>query len=140
MMFCSRGTSTRKQLRRGAVLVCVLVCLTITTLLLIALLKQTLHARRQLRIERNARQTEWLVQAGVERAAFRLAESAEYNGEQWELAADAIVGAAPGTVEISVNREQPGKVRVQIVAEYPAQSEFSIRRTREFLINLPKKL
>jgi len=132
---CKAQRQPRKQ---GAVLVCVIVCLAVVTLLLAGMLKRTLLTRRQIRTERHARQTEWLVQAGAERAAFRLAGDAEYTGEMWPLAADAIVGTDPGVVSISVNRDSTNRASVQVVAEYPSGTVASIRRTRKFLIDLPQ--
>jgi hypothetical protein len=88
-------------------------------------------------LEKHLRQTEWLVEAGVERAAFRLMNDEEYNGEQWPLPADEIVGTHPGLVSITVRRESMGPATVRVVAEYPAGEATSIRRTREFLVDLP---
>ena len=133
-----RFKTQRRSQDRGAVLVCVIVCVAIATLLLAGMLKNTLLTRRQIRTERHARQTEWLVQAGAERAAFRLASDAEYNGERWALSADAMAGADSGVVTISVNHDQEDHARVQVIAEYPSDNVFSIRRTREFLIDLPQ--
>ena len=103
------------------------------------MLKRTLLTRRQIRTESHLRQTEWLVQAGAERAAFRLANEAQYDGERWPLAADAIVGTAPGVVSISIQRDSPDRASVRVVAEYPSGEDTSIRRTREFLVDLPQQ-
>ena len=124
--------------KRGAVLVCVLLCVAVATLLLAGMLKRTLLSSRQIRTERHLRQTEWLVQAGAERAAFRLATDVEYPGEVWSLAAEEIVGTHPGVVSISVSRDSTDQASVQVVAEYPSDKVASIRRTREFLIDLPE--
>jgi hypothetical protein len=102
------------------------------------MLKRTLLASRQIRTERHLRQTEWLVQAGAERAAFRLTSDAEYTGEVWSLAAEVIVGTDPGVVSISITRDSIDQAGVQVVAEYPSGKVTSIRRTREFLIDLPE--
>ena len=128
--------SQRHPRKRGAVLVCVIACLAVAALLLAGMLKRTLLTMRQIRTERHVRQTEWLVQAGAERAAFRLASDEEYTGELWSLAADAIVGTDPGVVSISVNGDSTDRASVQVVTEYPSGSAASIRRTREFLIDL----
>lgn len=93
---------------------------------------------RQVRTERHLRQTEWLVQAGAERAAFRLASDVEYAGEVWSLAADQIDGTNPGVVNISVRRDSTDRASVRVVAEFPADRVASIRRTRDFLIDLPQ--
>lgn len=124
--------------KRGAALICVVACLAVATLLLGGMLKTALLTMRQVRTERHLRQTEWLVQAGAERAAFRLASDVGYTGEEWSLAADEIVGTEPGLVTISVSRDSTDRASVRVVAEFPAGSAASIRRTREFLIGLPQ--
>ncbi len=139
-MSCQRVHTQRVETRdqrpkRGAVLICVVACMAVATLLLGGMLKSTLLTKRQIRVERHLRQAEWLVQAGAERAAFRLARDGEYEGEQWSLAADAIVGTDPGSVSISVSQESTDQASVRVVAEYPAGSVASIRRSREFFID-----
>ena len=125
--------------KRGVVLICVVACLAVTTLLLGGMLKRALLTKRQSRTERHLRQAQWLVQAGAERAAFRLANDVEYTGEVWSLAADSIVGTGPGVVRISVSRESMDRASARVVAEYPSGGAASIRRTREFLIDLPQE-
>ena len=129
--------SRQARSNRGVVLICVIACLTIVTLMLGGMLKRTLLTKRHSRAERNLRQTEWLVQAGAERAAFRLRNDAEYPGERWSLPPEAIVGAHPGVVTITVRREAEEEASVLVVAEYPAGSDTSIRRTQEFLVDIP---
>ncbi len=124
--------------KRGVALICVVACLAAVTLLLGGMLKATLMTMRQVRVERHLRQTEWLVQAGAERAAFRLANDVEYTGEEWSLAADEIVGTDPGVVTISVSPDSTDRASVRVVAEFPSGSAAAIRRTREFLISLPQ--
>jgi hypothetical protein len=139
-MHSKRQHSTQRQPRkRGAVLICVVVCLAIAALLIAAMLQSTLLTRRRIRTEKHLRQAEWLVQAGAERAAFRLANEVEYRGEQWPLAAETIVGTHPGLVSISVRRDSTERASVRVVAEYPSGGATSIRRTREFLIDLPQE-
>ena len=117
-------------------MICVVACLAVVTLVLGGMLKATLLTMRQVRTERHLRQTEWLVQAGAERAAFRLASDGQYSGEEWSLSADEIVGSDPGLVTISVSRDSPDRASVRVVAEFPSGNDASIRRTREFLISL----
>jgi hypothetical protein len=67
--------------RRGLVIVAALVCLLIVTSILSSMLQNALRARRQLRIERDRRQVELLVQAGADRAAFRLTTEPSFRGD-----------------------------------------------------------
>ena len=144
-----RYKTQRQRKPQGVALICVIVCLAVITMLIAGMFKRTLLTRRQLRTERNLRQAQWLAQAGAERAAFRLANDAEYSGEVWALAAESIVGSDPGVVSISVNHDATGydapdhdamdRVTVQVTADYPSGNVASVRRTREFLIDLPKQ-
>ena len=131
--------SRQARSKRGVVLICVIACLTIVTLMLGGMLKRTLLTKRQSRAERNLRQTQWLVQAGAERAAFRLRDDAQYEGERWSLPPEAIVGSHPGVVNITVDQQTDKRANVLVVAEYPAGSETSVRRTREFHVDLSQQ-
>jgi hypothetical protein len=117
------------------VLIAALVCLSIVVAVVGSMLQGTLRARRQLHAQRDLRQTELLLQAGVDRALFRLLNNADYRGETWKLPAKAIVGSLGGQVTIEATRdslEQPWRVRV--VAEYGQGHHSSIRRSHPFLV------
>jgi hypothetical protein len=121
--------------RRGAVLVAALVCLLIVMAMLGAMLRGTLRARMQMHVQRDLRQCELLLEAGVERAAFRLASEADYRGETWAVPADSVVGSGEGQVTIAATRaadDQPWQLSV--AAEYPLGSDSSIRRSRTVFV------
>ena len=112
-------------------LVVALVCLLIVMSLLGGMLKGALRERRQLRQQRDLRQAELLLEAGADRAAFRLAADADYAGETWSVPAEEIIGLGAGQVEIETVRDaSDGPFQVRVVAEYPLGGESSIRRTR----------
>lgn len=128
-------TSQTKPRRSGTILVAALVALVIVMALLGALLQGTLRARRQLHTERDRRQAELLLQAGLDRAAIAVASKTGYRGESWELPAESITGGGAGLVTIETSREAEGKPwQIHVVAEYPAGSERSIRRSRTILV------
>jgi hypothetical protein len=135
----SSAIPLRHNKRRGAVIVAALVCLLIVVALLSALLTGTLRERRQLPLQRDLRQCELLVDAGIERAAYRLANDADYRGETWSVPADDAVGLAEGQVTIAVSRpaeDQPWQA--SIVAEYPLGGERSVRRSRSVSLSEKK--
>jgi hypothetical protein len=121
--------------RSGAVLVAALVCLLIVMGILGAMLQGALRERRQLHRERDLRQTELLLRAGVERAVFRLVSDSDYRGETWNVPAEEIVGSGSARVTIEVSRpaNEPGS-QISVVAEYPAGNETSIRRSDTFTV------
>jgi hypothetical protein len=110
--------------------------------ILSAMLLGALRAHRQLHRERDLRQTELLLQAGTERAVFRLAGDPNYRGETWELPAASIANSGNGrvTIEVSAAAGQNTKT-AKVVAEYPLGNEWSIRRSRTFPIqsSLPRE-
>ncbi len=126
---------TRYSPRFGVVLVAALVCLLVVTGIVGGMLQGAVRGRRQLHAERDLRQTELLLAAGAARAAGRLADEPEYDGETWRLASEEIIGRGAGVVTIRAAPDgDAGSWRVTIVAEYPAGGESSIRRTRTLTI------
>jgi hypothetical protein len=97
--------------------------------LLAVTLSGTLRAGRQLRLERDRRQCELLLQAGLDRVAAR-APDESYQGETWDLPAAEITGVGSGRVTIEVARQDGQPPQIKVVAEYPLGGEFSIRRSR----------
>jgi hypothetical protein len=125
-----RPAQLRRQRRRGAVLVMALVCLLIVMAMLGSLLLAVVHSGRQLHVERDRRQCELLLQAGLDRAAVRLARDREYSGETWDIPASELPnqGAGQVTIELSTD-ENPSARRLLVAAEYPTGSERSVRRS-----------
>jgi hypothetical protein len=103
--------------------------------ILSAMLLGALRAHRELHRERDLRQTKLLLQAGSDRAIFRLANDPNYPGETWELPSASIADRGDGrvTIEISSNAD-PNAKTAKVVAEYPFGDEWSIRRSRTFHI------
>ena len=86
-------------------------------------------------IERDLRQCELLLGAGIVRAANQAANNTEYRGEKWELSAEQITGKAAGEVTIEIVPETAGEKRqLLVVAEYPIGGETSIRRSQTIFV------
>lgn len=117
--------------RRGAVLIVALVCLLVVMSLLGSMLLSALRSTRQLHAERDLRQCELLLQAGVDRAWLRIARESEYAGETRELAPADIINQGAGQITIAVQPATAQTPRqLQVTAEYPVGNEFSVRRSR----------
>ena len=130
--FARRRTPSR---RRGAMLVVALACLAIVMAIVGIMLQGALRARRQLHVERDLRQVELLLEAGLDRAAFQLANDDGYEGETWRIPASELLGSGEAEVVIVAQRSddaEPSQVRV--AAEYPVGAVTSIRRTRTFQV------
>jgi hypothetical protein len=103
------------------------------------MLRNAVRARRQLHAERDLRQTELLLEAGLDRAAGALRRSANYRGETWDIPAKEILGHGDGQVVIEmVAGDTAAGQQVRVTAEYPAGSEVSVRRSRTFTVQLER--
>ena len=133
MMSNKRSLTPRRP--RGVVLIAALVCLSIVMALVGSLLLTALQSNRQLHLERDRRQCELLLEAGIARAKSHVSANEKYAGETWRLPAEQITGNAEGQVTIEV---VPDPVNSQnalhIVAEYPLIGEMSIRRSQTIYV------
>ena len=89
----SMGCCDFQRRRRGAVLIVVLVCLAVAAAISVVVVRQIAMERHGVQMNQRGLQASWLAEAGVERAAARLAADPKYAGETWiisakELAAD----------------------------------------------------
>jgi hypothetical protein len=124
--------------RSGVILFVALASLLIVMAILGQMLKTSLRAQRQLHPERDLRQTELLLQAGADRAAYRLTKERNYVGETWQLPAEAVVGNAEGRVTIQVSRDSTGtRAHVHVLAEYPLGGALTIRRSKTLDFDTP---
>jgi hypothetical protein len=106
------------------------VALAIVVGILGPMLLTAVQARRQLLRERDLRQCELLLAAGLDRAARQIARDTTYEGETWTLTADATRGFAEGRVTIRVaDDSQSASTQVKVTAEYPLAEETTIRRS-----------
>jgi hypothetical protein len=102
--------------RRGTLVVCVVVCLLVATSLAAATTHAALRWRRSLRMEHQMRQTEFLLDAGILRAASQLRRFSDYRGETWRPRSSTVGFESP-VVEIRVKAsEDPQALHVDVVA------------------------
>jgi hypothetical protein len=116
-------------------LVVTLACMAIVVGIVGVMLQGALRVRRQLHAERNLRQTELLLSAGLDRAAHKLKATWDYDGETWKIPADELLTAGAGEVVIRVVAVDGEPWQVSIAAEYPLGTVASVRRSRTFVIN-----
>lgn len=89
--------------RAGATLICVLVCVSVSTAIVSSMVANTLQARRNERLQRQMVQTEFLLDAAISRATLQLGRSPEYSGEVWRPTA-ALPGFDDVRVDINVSK------------------------------------
>ncbi|HUP80756.1 MAG TPA: hypothetical protein VM260_19555 [Pirellula sp.] len=126
--------------RSGTVLICVLACLGIVTVLVITTMQNSLRGRREVRMQRQLLQTEFLCEAGVKRAVQRLKRSPEYKGEKW-LPKLGTTSFENSTIEIRIEpaKENANSLRAEVVASIAdsANSNNRMQRSHTFFIDHP---
>ena len=132
--------------RGGMASVVVLMCLVVVTLMSGVLVKVGMAHRDSVRAQERRLQAEWLAQAGLDRALFRLAVSAGYTGETWQLSpADLVPGATSGTeshqgavVRIKVEPVGTGAEAklIKVQADYPPDPPRRARHSLQVQVEL----
>ena len=127
----------KSRSRSGTVLICVLACLGIVIALVMTTMQSSLRGRREVRMQRQLIQTEFLCEAGVQRAVQQLKKSPEYKGEKWfpKLGSTSYENAAI-EIRIEPSMEVVNTLRAEVFATLAdsADSNDRMQRTHTFLI------
>jgi hypothetical protein len=125
--------------RRATLIVAVLVCLTLVTVLAGVWMKLLAVEQRQVRGQQNVVQAEYLAEAGLSRAAARLAADPAYTGEIWQPSAAALGAKLPAKITISVAVAPDGAAArtVSVAAQFPESGPHRVLRSRTQTIHLP---
>ena len=119
----------RAATRNGLMVVVTLVCLLVVTSIVGSMIKNAIFTRRELLAERDLRQTELMLQSGASRAAARLVTTPDFAGDSWEIPAN----TGKGRVVTEITRTASGMaLDIRVVAEYPLDRDFPIRRSQTF--------
>lgn len=130
-----RRTNSKKS-RRGSLLVVALVCLLVVVSLMGHMLLAAVRNGRQLHTERDHRQCELLLQAGIVRSLRQLAADASYQGEIRDVPADEIIDQAAGRITVKVTQPDGATTTLlHVIAEYPLGTIPSVRRSRQLQVN-----
>lgn len=129
---------THRNPRRGLGLALALGCLGLLVIMGGALLGLVRSSQRLLLLDHHAHQAAWLVQAGLERAAMRLAESPEFARETWTIKPDALDGHTPASVRIDVQTDaaSPTLRSVLIAVELAPGSTRQVRISEQFTVDI----
>lgn len=116
-------------MRRGTILLLVLVCVLIAGALMASVVRSTTLRRAQQRQEFARWQASRLADSGLARAAARLASDTNYRGETWDIPAEAL-GGRPGRVTIALTPDPQGEAPwlARATASWPALEEGASRR------------
>ena len=123
---------------RGAVLMVALVCLVLALMVFGSLVRIGLARRGRVRMEERRLQAAWLAESGLERAAHKLAASADYQGETWGPSAADLGGRDGGVVRIAVEPVEghPRRRLVRAVADYPSEPGRRARHSQQTMMDL----
>jgi Tfp pilus assembly protein PilX len=137
-MNCARNFGFLSARRPGGVLAMTLVCLLVVGLLGFLLLRSALHEVQRSRVREHQLQALWLVESGLDRGLARLAASAEYSGETWQIPAEDLSGEHAATVLIRVDRieDLPDARQIAVEAIYPDESLHRIVQRRTVQVAL----
>ena len=75
----------RRDSSSGFVLAFVLICLTVVTIALAAMIGRMSQGHRQIKQRQRQVQAQWLAESAIDRAAARLRRDPSYQGETWQL-------------------------------------------------------
>jgi Tfp pilus assembly protein PilX len=130
----------KRRCRCGFAIIGVLVCFVVASLLLVSWLKTVSFERQQGRAAGDRLQAEWLAEAGIDRAAARLAEKADYAGETWNISAEELSARDAAAVEIRVAAvaDHPDRRTIEVVADYPVELVHRARASKQIVVDLGK--
>ena len=119
------------------ILVVVLVCLAMAAAMSVVVVRQMAAERHAVQMNHRSLQALWLAEAGVERAAARLAADPKYAGETWiipakELAAD---DAAVVRIQVETIAGRPERRSVRVEADYADAADFRCRQAKQIIVD-----
>lgn len=110
--------------RSGVTVMMAVVALAVVSLIMGSIAWQQAATRRRLLHREQELQAEWLMRAGLERAAAKLLASPVYSGESLDLIRN-------GTVRVECTRTAEGEFRVTSSSEFPTDVTDVVRRESE---------
>jgi Tfp pilus assembly protein PilV len=139
-------TKTRCR-RHGVVLLIVLVCLAVAMALVVGWAKIAVLQSRQARGAEDRLQAVWLAESAIERAMARLQIDPDYQGETWQVDADAFGGgpsAGPSAGGVAIITVEPvasndGARQVTVQADYPLTGHRANRISKQVVVDLPNR-
>lgn len=114
-----RRTSKRESLRRGVILLSVLVALLLIGTILSLGFRLLVVQRTHLRREGNYVQGKVLADSAIQRAKYRLRKDAQFSGETWRIPGEVLQGGAVVEIGVSSVPDQADSRQISIRVRYP---------------------
>jgi len=105
-----RAARTTRR-RSGLAAMVALVSISFATVIAAVILKAGVAEHGYMRRLERQSQADWLVEAGLDRAAAQLVRTPTYSGETWPIAASHLGGSQDAVVHIAINREASNSKR-----------------------------
>jgi type II secretory pathway component PulK len=114
-----------------------LVCLAVAAALSVVVVKQIATERRVAQMNERSLQALWLAEAGLERAAARLAAEPKYVGETWTIPAADLAANEGGVVRIQIETVagRPERRSVRVEADYPDAADYRCRQVKQIIVD-----
>jgi type II secretory pathway component PulK len=122
--------------RRGVVMIVVIVCVVVATVICGLLLKMAVLGRETADAQHRSEQARWLAEAGIERAAARLAADARYSGETWTLPPAELPRGGQVRIAVETPPGTPARRLVRVVAQYPDDPRYGCRCQKEIMVDV----
>jgi hypothetical protein len=125
--------------RSGVAALLVLICLSFATVVATLLIQAALAERTYANRIALTYQTDWLVEAGIDRAAAQLGQSATYKGETWPVSFQIADRALNGVVHIEIKTagSQTRFVRVKAEIRSEGSTQFESHKEIRLSVNGP---
>ncbi len=114
------------------------VCIAVASVIFLSLLRLSVAERTRVETEAWQVQAAWLAESALERAAARLADDPDYQGETWNLSADDLgtrYGAAV-TIQAETIPERKQRRLIRVEADYPDRSQRRARRSKQLVVEV----
>jgi type II secretory pathway pseudopilin PulG len=131
----------RRRPSTGFILAFVLICLTVVTITLAAMIGRMSQGHRQVMMRQRQVQVQWLAESAIDRAATRLHRDDSYRGETWQLSPEAMGSRWSAHVTIHVESSEPGNTRfVHVTVVYSRADLPGIRYEKQVPVSKVKIL
>jgi len=129
-----KKTTRLRNPRRGVAILLVIAFYAVAITLFGVWIRAALSQQRQARLGHEKTQAIWLADAGIRRAAARLATDADYAGERWQIGAEQLGGNHAAEVEIRIEAIEPAgednRIRIVAIAQLPAGTSHQVERNQ----------